>query len=146
MTEEVFNKVDPITMMARAETIDFLSHHLDGYDDGVEHIDNAINYAMNTNPLAGGFILLFRENHKIIGAVIMNKTGMEAYIPANVVVYLAVHKDYRGNGLGKKLLKRAMQLTKGDIAIHIKKDKPIGFLCQEIGFKNEYLELRYYAK
>ncbi len=146
MTEEVFNQVDPITMMAQAETIDFLSHHLDGYDDDEEHIANAILYAMNTNPLAGGFILLFRDEQKIIGAVVMNKTGMDGYIPANTVVYLAVHKDYRGKGQGKKLLKRAMQLTKGDIAIHIKKDQPTDFLTREIGFENEYLELRYHAK
>ena len=146
MTEEVFNQVDPITMMAQTETIDFLSHHLDGYEDSADHIANAIDYAMNTNPLAGGFILLFRESQKIIGVVVMNKTGMDGYIPANTLVYLAVHKEYRGKGKGKKLLKRAMQLCKGDIGIHIKKDQNTDFLTREIGFDNEYLELRYQAK
>ena len=146
MTEEVFNQVEPITMMAQMETIDFLSNNLDGYNESKEHIGNAINYAMNTNPLAGGFIFLFRQDQEITGAVVMNKTGMDGYIPANILVYMAVHKDYRGKGLGKKLLKRAMQLSKGDIAIHIKKDKPTDFLTREIGFRNEYLELRYHEE
>jgi [ribosomal protein S18]-alanine N-acetyltransferase len=35
------------------------------------------------------------DNEQITGAVIINKTGMAGYIPENILVYIAVHKDYQ---------------------------------------------------
>ena len=65
--------------------------------------------------MAGGFVLVASENDKILGVVIMNQTGMEEYIPENILVYIAVHRDYRGKGLGKNLMKESMVYTKGTL-------------------------------
>jgi len=100
---------------------------------------------MNTNPLAGGFIVQTGEGDGITGAVVMNKTGMQGYIPENILVYIAVHKNHRGKGLGRKLMERAMQLAKGDIALHVEEDNPANFLYKKMGFVNPYLEMRYYT-
>ena len=144
LNEKVFNQVELITRKEKSELVEFLFNHLDEYGDKKEHIEKAIDYAMNPNPLAGGFIFQAKEGDEITGAVVMNKTGMQGYIPENILVYIAVHADYRGKGLGRKLMERAMQLAKGDIALHVEKDNPANFLYKKMGFVNPYLEMRFY--
>jgi ribosomal protein S18 acetylase RimI-like enzyme len=94
----------------------------------------------------GGSVLYIKDNGKIKGAVVMNKTKMKGYIPENTLVYIAVHKDLRGQGVGKKLMKKAIQITPGDIALHVEDNNPAKYLYQSVGFKNPYLEMRYYNK
>ncbi|MCF8364879.1 MAG: GNAT family N-acetyltransferase [Bacteroidales bacterium] len=143
--EKVFNQVEPITTREKSQLVDFLFDHLDEYGDKKEHIHMAIDYAMNTNPMAGGFILQSSEDDEITGAVVINKTGMKGYIPENILVYIAVRADQRGRGLGKKLMERTMQLAKGDIALHVEENNPANFLYKKMGFVNPYLEMRYYS-
>lgn len=143
--EKVFNQVEPITRKEKSELVNFLFTHLDEYGDKKEHIEKCIEYAMNTNPLAGGFILQLMDAEEIAGAVVMNKTGMQGYIPENILVYIAVHADHRGKGYGKKLMERAMQMAKGDIALHVEENNPANFLYKKMGFVNPYLEMRYYS-
>ncbi len=146
MTEKVFNQVESITKKEREHIIEFLYEHLDEYGDLKEHIGAAVDYSMNTNPMAGGFVLQSTEGDTITGAVVVNKTGMKGYIPENILVYIAVHRDFRGKGIGKKLMERTMQLAKGDMALHVEHDNPANFLYKKMGFVNPYLEMRYYAK
>src|SRR5210317_565124 len=78
------------------EIVEFLYHHLEQYGDKKEDIRKAIEYAMNVTDSPGGYILTAREEQNIMGAVVVNKTGMSGYIPENILVYIAVHKDTRG--------------------------------------------------
>jgi ribosomal protein S18 acetylase RimI-like enzyme len=144
MTEKVFNQADPITTKEKQELVDFLYKHLDEYGDKKEHIARCIDYAMNTNPMAGGFIVEMLDNEKIIGALVMNKTGMSGYIPENILVYIAVNSDYRGKGIGRKIMQRSMQLAKGDVALHVEQNNPANILYKKMGFVNPYLEMRFY--
>lgn len=144
MTEKVFNQTDPITTKEKENIVNFLYEHLDEYGDHKDHIAAAIEYSMNTNPMAGGFVLQSTDDDTITGAVVVNKTGMKGYIPENILVYIAVHRDYRGKGIGKKLMERTMQLAKGDMALHVEHDNPANFLYKKMGFVNPYLEMRYY--
>jgi ribosomal protein S18 acetylase RimI-like enzyme len=98
---------------------------------------------MSSYPLAGGFIVTAEEDGKMLGAVVMNKTGMKGYIPENILVYIAVHKDYRGKGLGKELMEKTLQYTKGDIALHVEPDNPARHLYEKYNFTNKYLEMRH---
>lgn len=142
--EKVFNPVDIITTREKSELVDFLFDHLDEFGDSKENIGKAIDYAMHPYPLAGGFVLEALEDDEIMGAVVMNKTGMEGYIPENILVYIAVHRDHRGKGIGKVLMDKALMLAKGDIALHVEENNPANFLYKKIGFVNPYLEMRYY--
>lgn len=118
---------------------EFLYVHLDEFGDEKADIKKCINYAFEK----GGFILLAIENEKIIGAVIINETGMGGYIPENILVYIAVHRKHRGKGLGKALMNNAIKLTKGDVALHVEPHNPAKFLYEKVGFTNKYLEMRF---
>lgn len=120
--------------------IDFLYQHLDEYGDDKNSINKCLDYVFTTNK--GGLILLATENNEIVGATIINKTGMSGYIPENILVYIAVNKNQRGKGVGKQLMQHAINETTGDIALHVEKDNPAKFLYEKMGFTNPYLEMR----
>ena len=86
--------------------------------------------------------MIGKEDGKIIGAVVMNKTGMEGYIPENILVYIAVHEEARGKGVGKKLMKAATERAEGAVALHVEPENPAVHLYKKMGFTNKYLEMR----
>ena len=65
---------------------DFLFEHLDQYGDEREDIMKAINYSLSKGITPGGFVVVGRDEGVIVGAVVVNKTGMEGYIPENILV------------------------------------------------------------
>lgn len=119
----------------------FLEDHLDEFKDKASDIVKAIRYAIN--PEKGGFVLLGIENDTIVGAVVINKTGMDGYIPGNILVYIAVHRSHRGKGIGKKLMLEVLPKTEGGVALHVEPDNPARYLYQKLGFTHKYLEMRY---
>jgi ribosomal protein S18 acetylase RimI-like enzyme len=74
--------------------------------------------------------------------VVINDTEMSGYIPEHILVYIAVNKVYRGEGLGKKLMQKTIDSCEGDIALHVEKDNPAKHLYEKMGFTNPYLEMR----
>ena len=120
--------------------VNFLHKHLEEFGDTKEDIRKALDYVFDD--YRGGHILLGLEKEKIVGAVVINETGMSGYIPENILVYIAVHKEHRGEGLGKALMKHAIRLTTGNIALHVEPENPAVHLYNKVGFTNKYLEMR----
>lgn len=128
------------TSFTNDQVASFLHTHLDQFGDEKEAILKCLAYAQDENK--GGDTLLAVDGDKIIGAVILNKTGMSVYIPENILVYIAVDSTYRGQGIGKKLMQQAIAVTQGNIALHCEPDNPALHLYKKLGFKNKYLEMR----
>lgn len=124
------------------EIADFLHQHLEQYRDDKEAILLAINYAQAENSKPGGFVLSAYENDVMAGAVVVNKTGMEGYIPENILVYIAVNSTIRGKGVGKKLMAKTLELAKGSVKLHVEHENPARFLYEKFGFVSKYLEMR----
>ena len=137
------SSIDTATYLEKSEIADFLFVHLDQYGDKKEDIMKCLDYALSNFPHQGGFVLLAREEGKIVGAVVVNQTGMEGYIPENILVYIAVNSNQRGKGIGKTLMEKAVHLAKGDIALHVEPDNPARHLYEKLGFTNKYLEMRF---
>lgn len=133
------------TTSEHSEIVDFLFEQLDEYGDAKTEIKQCMDFALKESPHAmGGFILIQRDaNAGISGATIVNKTGMSGYIPENILVYIAVHKNARGRGIGKQIMKKAIELAEGDIALHVEAHNPAKHLYESLGFTNKYLEMRY---
>jgi|FLYL01.1.fsa_nt_gi ribosomal protein S18 acetylase RimI-like enzyme len=122
----------------------FLHEHLDRYGDKPEDIRRCLDYALSQQEGKGGAVLVAYEDEKdaIVGAVVFNATGMSGYIPENILVYIAVHGEHRGQGLGKALMTRALDAVEGGIALHVEPDNPARFLYEKLGFTSKYLEMR----
>jgi len=127
----------------RDDLVDFLFVHLGKYGDSREAIENSIDYAFSREKGKGGFILVAQDQDEIVGALVINDTGMEGYIPEHVLVYVAVHEDTRGLGIGRMLIESTKELCDGNIALHVEKDNPARNLYKKLGFDESYLEMRY---
>jgi ribosomal protein S18 acetylase RimI-like enzyme len=139
---KIFDQQQKISEGTKKEFIDFLFLHLEEFGDPKADIGKAVDYALSEEPNKGGFILLATMNNRLAGGLVMNKTGMQDYIPENILVYIATHKDQRGKGIGKQLMKYAAGKAMGSIALHVEPDNPARHLYTSIGFTNKYLEMR----
>lgn len=129
---------DGVTPSEKKEIADFLEEHLDEFGDTNADILRCLDYALGK----GGFVIIAREEGQIKGAVVVNETGMKGYIPENILVYIAVHCDQRGKGVGKKIMQQAIEKANGDIALHVEPHNPARHLYEKLGFTNKYLEMR----
>jgi len=129
--------------MDRKAVVDFLFDHLDEYGDEPDQIEKAIDYALDPAEGKGGFILTGEQEGKLVGVVVINDTAMEGYIPSHILVYIAVHRDFRGQGIGRRLIQKTVELCSGNIALHVEYDNPARILYQRLGFKSKYAEMRY---
>lgn len=118
----------------------FLELHLDQFGDKHADIMKCLAYAFD--PARGGFVVLALDVDVILGAVVINRTGMSGYIPENILVYIAVDRTQRGKGLGKALMNAAIERAEGAIALHVEPDNPARRLYETLGFTNKYLEMR----
>lgn len=138
-----YTPADHVSEETKKEVADFLYEHLDEFGDEHQYIMNCINFALDDKKKFGGFVLEARDEGKVAGAVIINKTGMAGYIPENILVYIAVHKDYRGKGLGKDLMLKTFDKAEGNIKLHVEPENPARFLYEKLGFTSKYLEMRW---
>lgn len=120
----------------------FLYEELEQYGDPIQDIEKAMDYSFSRENNSGGFTITEKLDGKVIGAVVINRTGMEGYIPENILVYIATHREHRGKGIGKGLMEKAIEEAEGDIALHVEPDNPAKNLYERLGFTNKYLEMR----
>lgn len=143
MTEiKIYSAIDKPSEIEKKELVDFLYDNLEQYGDPKKHIQKAIDFSIKEFVSFGGFTMTILSKDKIVGAVVVNQTGMGGYIPENILVYIAIHKDHRGEGLGKELMAKAIEVAHGDIALHVEANNPAKKLYEKLGFTNPYLEMR----
>ncbi len=140
---QVFTETQKPSNEEKEEIANFLFEHLEEFGDPKADIIKAMNFALKESESFGGFVLKAHENGETLGAVVVNRTGMKDYIPENILVYIATHREHRGKGLGKRLMKEAIELADGDVALHVEPDNPAKFLYEKVGFTNKYLEMRF---
>ena len=142
MNYQVLTSIDHATYLVKKQIADFLHVHLEEYADKKTLIMKCLDYALSYFPHQGGYVVLAKDNNELVGAVVVTHTGMEGFIPANAMVYLAVHKDYRQQGIATTLMKRAIRLAKGGISLRVAPDNPAHQLFEKLGFSHEYMEMR----
>ena len=146
ITIQKFDKNDTFSPEIQKEINEFLFKSLQEYGDPKEDINAAMEYAVGIDNSPGGFILIAKDDDKIVGSVVVNKTGMKKYIPENILVYIATDAECRGKGIGKKLMQEALELAEGSVALHVEPNNPAKGLYEKLGFTNKYLEMRYIKK
>ncbi len=138
-----YNAIEKPSTKEKTKIINFLYDHLDEFGDTKTDIRRAIDYALKEYASFGGFVITTQEESDILGVVVVNQTGMNGYIPENILVYIATHRDHRGKGIGKILMNETLKLAKGDVALHVESNNPARFLYENVGFKKFYNEMRY---
>jgi GNAT superfamily N-acetyltransferase len=139
---KIFDSINKPDFVEKSEIVDFLFKHLQEFGDPKKDIQKAIDYSLKEFTSFGGFTMVILEDNILVGATVVNQTGMGGYIPENILVYIATHKEYRGRGFGKTLMQNAIDYAKGDIALHVEANNPAIHLYEKLGFTNPYLEMR----
>lgn len=129
--------------VGREQFIDFLHTHLGRFGDEKDAIGKCLDFAFGRNGGLGGFVLTAVDEERLVGALVMNKTGMQGYIPENILVYVAVDESLRGRGIGRQLVERALDEADGDVKLHVEYENPAKRLYERIGFSSKYAEMRW---
>lgn len=137
-----FNPNQKPNALEKNEIAEFLFKNLEQYGDPKTDILKCMDYALEETKSFGGFIVCAFLDDKIVGAVIINKTGIKDYIPENILVYIATDASQRGKGIGKMLMEKAIETAEGNIALHVEPENPAKKLYEKLGFTNKYLEMR----
>ncbi len=147
MEIEIYSAANLIGTKEQEVIATFLEEHLEEYGDPKEEIMLAIEDALATSAKKmGGWVFQATQQGKIVGATVVLRTGMSKYIPENILVYIAVDKASRGQGVGKLLLDTVIKTVKGGVALHVEPQNPAKGLYEKLGFENKYLEMRYSPK
>lgn len=139
---KVYNTLNTPSAIEKEQIINFLHEHLQEYGDSKKDIRKSLEFALKEFTSFGGFVCVLEEQNEIVGSAIVNQTGMSGYIPENILVYIATHKDKRGKGFGKQIMECILNHASGDIALHVEKNNPAIGLYEKFGFTNPYLEMR----
>lgn len=137
-----YSCLNPLTREEIDEIAQFLFEQLGEYGDPMPDIKKSINFALQLKQSHGGQVIVSRKGSVLTGVVVINKTGMSGYIPENILVYIATHREYRGQGIGRQLMIKAIQLSEGDVALHVEPENAARRLYESLGFTNKYLEMR----
>lgn len=136
-------KNDDFKRTQRDDFVDFMHEALGRFGDPKPDIQKCIDYAFSEADTAGGFVLAAYYEDKLVGGLIMNKTGMTGYIPDNILVYVAVDSSMRGKGFGGEICKKGIEIADGDVKLHVEYDNPAKRLYERLGFTNKYAEMRF---
>ncbi len=129
--------------MDRPRLAAFLHEHLQPYEDTPEDIEAGLDYALNNLTGPGGFMVLALDGDTLQGALVMLNTGMTGYIPEHVLLFVAVHRELRGKGIGAELIRRAQRECACNIKLHVEYDNPARRLYERLGFSSKYAEMRW---
>lgn len=126
------------------EIMEFLRTQMSPFDDPIDQIRSALDFALSSVPYGKGFLMLAFADRMLVGVVVSIHNNTRGFNPENVFVYICVHQDYRNMGLGSRLVREAVRWADGDVKIHVPKENPAVDFYRKLGFRDDYLEMRYY--
>jgi ribosomal protein S18 acetylase RimI-like enzyme len=126
------------------ELAQFLYESLKPYHDPLPVVRQGITDALAPRIREPGFVLVAEIDQKVVGSLIMLRTGMKGYIPENFLLMVAVDPSTRGTGVGSQVIRRAFELADGDVKLHVEYDNPAKRLYERLGMTTKYAEMRYH--
>lgn len=127
----------------RDEIARFFHETMEPYNDLLEDVESALDYGLVPGSGQGGFLMLVHENKKLLGALLMLRTGMGGYVPENILLFVSVLPETRGRGIGGELIRRSIAECEGDVKLHVEYDNPAKRLYERLGFTSDYAEMRF---
>ncbi|KAB3536035.1 pyridoxal-phosphate dependent enzyme [Alkaliphilus pronyensis] len=127
------NEVD----MSIDEIVSNIDEWLMEYTDPLYEIKEALEQAFET-----GFVLMSFYNNQLSGISVIVHTGFENFIPTYHLGYIATKRTIKGRGIATQLLRKAIELSGGNISLHVEKDNNRAIkLYEKMGFKKSYLRM-----
>ncbi|WNH09819.1 GNAT family N-acetyltransferase [Thalassobellus suaedae] len=142
MTIKTFDAFSRMSIIDINRITNFIYKHSGEFGDSKTAIRKSIMYAAKELPGLGGYVFVMEDGNEIIGAVVVNRTGMNEYLSENIMVYVVVKESYRKKGIAKEIIEHTIKYCKGEIAVHININNPVVKLFEKQGFKSRNIEMR----
>jgi len=119
---------------SKDDFINMIGSWLSPYNDSIGETLDAIEKAMKE-----GFLLIAKRNGEEQGICIIVNMGFERFIPTFHLAYIGVKAGNQGRGVASEMIKRAIELTDGNLSLHVDLDnKRAKKLYTNMGFKHVY--------
>ncbi len=129
-----------ISSIERRSLIRFITRHTKSTG---RQVSEAFDYALKRKPSFGGYILSARDGKHILAALVINRTGMKGYSPSHLVVFAVMNpQQEKAEEALLQLVEKAVDLTKGDLALHVEPNSGALRIYEKLGFHPHYLQLR----
>lgn len=139
---QMYNAFSGVNPLESFSLLNFFRVHTP--DTEYRAIQEALDYALKNKPSFGGFVLTYSINTRIIAGVVVNKTGMQGFKSENLLVLAAIHEDYKTQtNFLEELIDKAVDYADGDIAIYAKPNHPALMMAKRMGFKEQFVELKF---
>jgi len=114
---------------------DWLVEFSDPRDEMKEAVENAFQH---------GYVICAFERDTLVGIAILSRTRFETFFPKYHLSYIATRKDVKGKGTATQLLQKAIEITQGDLSLHVETTNPRAIrLYEKMGFRKEYFRMLY---
>ena len=134
-TTKLYHAFPPLSMRKKTELVNFLNTYQENPELDLSIIKHLVDYALKEIYSFGGFIVTEEDDQKIIGVMVINNTGMQGYMPNNLIVASAFIPGMLMQGARKRLIQKVMHFTKGDTAYLINSPQEKEQLQKNLGIK-----------
>ncbi len=114
---------------------DFMDRQLPYYSNEADPIRKSLQYAIKEKAGLGGYIFVLENQDAVIGALVLNRTGMDYLLGTYLLAYIAVREDYRNAGHGTSLVEYARSYCKGSISVHLRPEEEAHPFFERLGFR-----------
>lgn len=119
-TTKLYNSFPRISYQKKITLINFIHDYQEGTTLNIPTITHLMDYALKEISSFGGFVVTEEKETKLLGIMIVNNTGMEGYMPKNLIVASAFLPTSGKEGSKKRILQKIMHTTRGEAALFIK--------------------------
>ncbi len=96
------------------------------------------------NAFEKGHVLAAFDRGTIVGITILSRSNFDTFFPKYHLSYIATKKTVKGKGIASELLHKAIQITNGDLSLHVETDNKKAIrLYEKMGLRKKYYRMLY---
>ncbi|MEA3457929.1 MAG: pyridoxal-phosphate dependent enzyme [Candidatus Thermoplasmatota archaeon] len=119
--------------------LDKLDEWLLEFSDPMDEIAEAVENGFEHGHVIGAF-----DHGAIVGIAILSRTNFDTFLPKYHLSYIATKKDVKGKGIATQLLQKAIDVSKGDLSLHVETDNKKAIkLYEKMGLRKKYYRMLY---
>ena len=117
---KLYNSFPRMSYQKKTNLINFICDYQEDTSLDKPTIAHLVDSALKEVSSFGGFVVTEEKQEEVLGVMIVNNTGMEGYMPNNLIVLGAFLPNIGKEGSKKRILQKIMHLTRGEAALIIK--------------------------
>jgi len=100
--------------------------------------------APSNNAFNHGYVLGAFYQGMLAGIAIVSRSRFDTFFPRYHLSYIATRQDTKGRGIATELLQQVIDLTRGDLSLHVETDNERAIkLYEKMGLRKKYYRMMY---